>query len=177
MSIAIAIDSAVALPLVLIQKDGNSGNDSDDRGDNINNAADTDVQYEWNCSELVDVTTICETSVAETAALHRELEFPSHLEDIDNFNPVLQEGDFDVAGYLDVLDHLPVANGAVLEYVYNFDGMGGYRILYMRQENEEPFATVDEYRSALRGIVHGRSELPKALELPPTVASDNAADL
>ena len=33
-------------------------------------------------------------------------------------------------------------------------------------------------RSALRGIVHGRTELPKALELPPTgkVARNNAAD-
>ncbi len=42
------------------------------------------------------------------------------------------------------LDRLELEPGRVLDYVYDFDGMGGRPILYVRDEAAIPFATVTE---------------------------------
>jgi len=73
---------------------------------------------------------------------------PDHLlppVDFDqDFDPVVQDGDFDVATYLEVLQHVGVEEGHVLDYVYHFDWMGGFPVLYVRSADEEPFQTADE---------------------------------
>jgi hypothetical protein len=39
---------------------------------------------------------------------------------------------FNVSSYFDVLPHLFLAEGVVLDYMYHFDDMGGYPMLYVR---------------------------------------------
>ena len=63
-------------------------------------------------------------------------------------NPVKTEADFDVNRYFDVLDHLSVQEGYALDYVYIYDGMGGYPILYAYPDDEAPYQTGADYRAA-----------------------------
>lgn len=112
-------------------------------GDNGQTTDFTPSQRMWNCSEKVEVALTCEQAVMDISALHNALEYPEHFH---NRNPVLQEGDFDVARYFDVLQHLSLADGQVLEYVYRSNFHGGHPVLYVRdKETEEPFLTAQEY--------------------------------
>ncbi len=56
-------------------------------------------------------------------------------------NPAKQGGEIDVMDYFSVLDHLSMAPGFRLDYVYHFDGMGGYPLLYALPTDQEPYAT------------------------------------
>jgi hypothetical protein len=56
-------------------------------------------------------------------------------------NPTRQGGEFDVMQYFTVLDHLSLKEGVVLDYVYHFDGLGGYPILYTRSVEQPPYTT------------------------------------
>lgn len=62
---------------------------------------------------------------------------PEHLA-VDN--PVKTGGEFDVNQYFTVLTHLSMEPGYALDYVYVFDGLGGYPALYSRGENDAPFS-------------------------------------
>jgi hypothetical protein len=55
-----------------------------------------------------------------------------------------EEGDFDPNSYFGVLDHLSMEDGYVLEYLYVFDGMGGYPFLYARPSDKAPYTSSDE---------------------------------
>jgi hypothetical protein len=71
-------------------------------------------------------------------ALVGGLEFPA---DFQTENPVKTGGEFDVMQYFSVLDHLSMQPGYLLDYVYHYDGMGGYPVLYVRPVKQPPFAT------------------------------------
>ena len=104
---------------------------------------------EWDCSEIFDVTEVCEQSVNGMMTLHQPLGFPDHLmsNDVD-FVPVVREGDFNVSEYFNVLDHLSLDDREILEYVYHYDWAGGHPLLYARDaETEDPFITADNYRN------------------------------
>jgi len=85
---------------------------------------------------------VCRAAVDGIAELKSELDFPEHLE---AENAVKTEDDFDVNDYFTVLDHLKVEEGYILDYVYQFDGMGGYPVLYVREEGEAAFETFADY--------------------------------
>jgi hypothetical protein len=110
--------------------------------------------YTWNCSKecRINVENVCKRSVWKMDALHKNLGLPEHLtpydSDGDITDPVLQKGDFNVSKYLDKLQYLSIEEGRVLEYVYNFDGMGGFPILYVRQKTSQPFVNVSQWRDA-----------------------------
>jgi hypothetical protein len=55
---------------------------------------------------------------------------------------------FDVNEYLDVLTHLSVQQGYVLDYVYFSTGMGGEPILYTRPETDPRPQTFAEFKEA-----------------------------
>jgi hypothetical protein len=59
-------------------------------------------------------------------------------------NPLKQGGEFDVMSYFEVLDHLSLEPGYVLDYVYHFDGMGGYPFIYARLADQPAYATEAE---------------------------------
>lgn len=61
------------------------------------------------------------------------------------------EGDYDVNDHFKVLPHLSMQPGYVLDYVYMYDFMGGFPILYARPEDTPRFITHNEYAQAAAG--------------------------
>jgi hypothetical protein len=57
-----------------------------------------------------------------------------------------QDGEvFDPNRLLDPLTHLSMMPGYALDFVYQYDGMGGYPILYARKESDPSFKNLEEY--------------------------------
>ena len=81
-------------------------------------------------------------------ALTTDLEFPNHFQEE---NAVRTGGEFDANRYFDILDHLSMETGYALDYVYQFDGMGGYPVLYARPLDAPPLRTFAEYEQAAPG--------------------------
>lgn len=80
--------------------------------------------------------------------LHDGLEFPSHfLEE----NAIKLGGEFDPNRYFDALSALSMQPGYTLDYVYDYQFMGGRPLLYARQESVEPLGTAEEYYRQIRG--------------------------
>lgn len=93
-----------------------------------------------------ELSTTCRNAVTGIWELKADLEYPDHLMQPDS---VKTEDDFDVSQYWMVLDHLSMRSGYVLDYVYQFDGMGGYPVLYARPADEAPYKTYPEYQAAM----------------------------
>ena len=83
--------------------------------------------------------------VADFKALTGSQEFPDHLmaEDAEK-----AEGDFDVSLYFTVLDRLSMTGGRVLDYVYDYAGIGGAPVLYARKAVAPPYRNYSEYIAA-----------------------------
>ncbi len=80
----------------------------------------------------------CRLTLDAMSALAGRLEFPANFQ---TENPVKTGGEFDVMQYFSILDHLSMQPGYVLDYVYHYDGMGGYPVLYARPAGQVPYAT------------------------------------
>jgi hypothetical protein len=80
----------------------------------------------------------CRLTMDAMTVLMSGLEFPANFQ---TENPVKAGGEFDVMQYFKVLDHLSMQPGYVLDYVYHFDGMGGYPVLYARPAEQPPYPT------------------------------------
>lgn len=96
-------------------------------------------------SATPDLAAVCQDAVEGMNLLTGSLRLPDHFMET---NPTKAAGDFDVADYFPVLDHLSVESGYFLDYVYMYDGMGGFPVLYTLPEDEEPFATLADYSKA-----------------------------
>jgi hypothetical protein len=83
--------------------------------------------------------------VAEFEALTSGLELPDHMmtEDAEK-----SEGDFDVSLYFTVQDQLSMERGRVLDYVYDYAGIGGSPVLYARKASATPYRNYSEYLAA-----------------------------
>jgi hypothetical protein len=86
-----------------------------------------------------------QATVDALLALTGGLEFPKHFQED---NPVRTRDEFDANRYFEVLDHLSMEPGYTLDYVYQFDGLGGYPVLYARPLDAAPFATFSDYSQA-----------------------------
>jgi hypothetical protein len=51
-------------------------------------------------------------------------------------------GEFDVNEYFSVLPHLSLKKGYVLDYIYSVDFLGSFPMLYVRPEEQAPYASV-----------------------------------
>jgi len=80
----------------------------------------------------------CQGMMTDLSTLMSGYEFPAHFQ---QENPAKQGGEFDVMQYFSVFDHLSMQAGYTLDYVYHFDGLGGYPILYVRPEGQDPYLT------------------------------------
>lgn len=80
----------------------------------------------------------CRATVDAMSALTGGLELPANFR---TENPVKTGSEFDVMQYFSVLDHLSMQPGYVLDYVYHYDGMGGYPVLYVRPAGQPFYAT------------------------------------
>jgi hypothetical protein len=63
-------------------------------------------------------------------------------------NPAKQGGEFDVVQYFGVLDRLAIQPGYSLNYVYHYDGMGGYPVLYAYPSDQAPYTTEADLAAA-----------------------------
>ncbi|MFH1524710.1 MAG: hypothetical protein ABIF04_07070 [Chloroflexota bacterium] len=87
----------------------------------------------------------CRTLVNGMAALNGNMKIPQYFL---TENPVKQGGEFDVMQYFEVLDHLSMQPGYALDYVYYYDGMGGYPVLYAYPVGQQPYATEADLEAA-----------------------------
>jgi hypothetical protein len=88
---------------------------------------------------------VCRDSVAGMNALTANLKIPEYFQ---QENPVKQGGEFDPNRYFEVLTHLKMQDGFILDYVYSYQGIGGQPLLYARRVDEKPFQTETDFRAA-----------------------------
>jgi hypothetical protein len=65
-------------------------------------------------------------------------EVPQHLFDTGT----KQGGEFDANQYFDILPHISMREGYVLDYVYQNDSLGGYPLLYARPTDQIPYSSI-----------------------------------
>jgi hypothetical protein len=101
------------------------------------------------------------------SVLHKDLELPKYLA---NKDAVKQGIEFDVNRYFSVLTHLHMQPGYVLDFIYYYDGMGGYPILYARPADQAPYRTETEYVQAMQqaGIEEIREQYTPYLQIEDT---------
>jgi hypothetical protein len=102
----------------------------------------------------LDLPTVCRDAATGMAALTADLAWPDHLM---QENAVKTADDFDVNAYFTVLDHLAVEDGYFLDYVYQYDFMGGFPVLYMLPDDQPPFETFADYSASLASTERTRS--------------------
>jgi len=83
--------------------------------------------------------------IEQVRKLYGSQSIPQHLL---NEDAVLQGDEFDVGTAMEILDHLSMADGYQLAYVYKYDPMGSYPVLYAHLEDSPPFTSLKEYTSA-----------------------------
>jgi len=83
----------------------------------------------------------CHKTVTAMSALTSELKIP---ENFQTETPVKTGGEFNVMQYFTVLDHLSMQPGYALDYVYHYDEMGGFPLLYVRLADQSPYTTEEE---------------------------------
>ena len=91
-------------------------------------------------------------TVDRLATLQQAQQLPAHLREMDG---ALTGEEFDVSAYFDVLTHLAPEPGYVLDYVYVYDFMGGYPLLYARAADARRYPTASAYTQSQEG---GRSQ-------------------
>jgi hypothetical protein len=84
-----------------------------------------------------------QSTVDELSALQSGLKIPEHFRDE---NAARTGEEFDVNEYFTILDHLSMEPGYVLDYVYCYDGMGGFPRLYARPEDEPRLLACGDFR-------------------------------
>jgi len=146
----IVIVLVVALPLALTDEESDSPAKISGENVTTNNITKKPPE-QWDCSTgLTNVTSVCQAAVSGIANLHRDLYIPDNLMPEEGGLAVRQDSDFNVSTYFEVLQHVRVADGNVLDYVYHFDGMGGFPSLHVRPEDDGPFKTSEEYAAHCR---------------------------
>lgn len=88
---------------------------------------------------------VCREALAGLNALTENLEFPKHFQ---QEHPLKLGGEFDPNRYFDVLTHLKMQEGFTLDYVYQFQGIGGQPLLYARPLEQAPYPTDGEFSAA-----------------------------
>lgn len=81
----------------------------------------------------------------ERAGAHTQRPVPAALLRIAK-----RSDDFDAMRYFDVFEHLSMEKGYVLDWVYDFDGIGGQPVLYARKAEHAPFASEAELKASVR---------------------------
>ena len=61
---------------------------------------------------------------------------------------VKQGDEFDANSYFDVLTHISMRAGYLLDYVYRVDGLGAFPVLYARPADQAPYISMEEVNSA-----------------------------
>ncbi len=90
------------------------------------------------------LTAVCANASQGLAELH-STPLPEHLR---LENPALNGTEFDPGQYFTKLTHLAMQPGYTLDYVYQFDFMGSFPVLYVRPADQPRFVTSEEFYAA-----------------------------
>lgn len=91
-----------------------------------------------------DLTEECSVIIDAEYQMKKDLLFPDHFYVEGGVAP--REGDFDPNEYFQILPHLSIEPGYVLDYLYSFsDYWGGSPIIYARKIDDPPFTNKDEF--------------------------------
>lgn len=93
--------------------------------------------------ELTDWSNNMQDVVEELKAT-QNVSFPDRLL---QFNVQRRNSDFNVSEYFSALKHLSMEPGYTLDYVYYYDEMQGYPILYARSTNQNRFLTFEQFNN------------------------------
>jgi hypothetical protein len=75
----------------------------------------------------------------------QEMEIPGHLLSRE---PVKTGHEFDPNAYLDILTHLSLQGGYILDFAYDYhEGLGGHPCLYARPADDTPFDSMDQHQA------------------------------
>jgi len=88
-------------------------------------------------------------TVDSLSSLQNKQGFPDHLNSLFTEEPVKREGDFDVNEYFNVLTHISMESGYVLDWVYCANGMGGVPVLYSRKVEQSPYLKYSDFEQAV----------------------------
>ena len=112
-------------------------------------------------------STAWQARVDGMAAQHQDLKFPQYLA---NKDAARQGTEFDVSRYFSVLTHLSMQPGYELDYIYHYDGMGGYPILYARPADQAPYTTEADFTQAMKqaGIEKANEQYIPYLQIEDT---------
>jgi hypothetical protein len=88
-----------------------------------------------------DLAAVCRETVDGLRALLPD-DMPREL---SQENAPRTASDFDIQTYFTVLDHLSLPDGLVLDWVYYWDGMGGFPVIYARPADQEPYLTYADF--------------------------------
>ncbi|MHB1356990.1 MAG: hypothetical protein ACYCZF_13560 [Anaerolineae bacterium] len=113
-------------------------------------------------------STAWQARIEAISALRKEYRFPQYLAVKD---AVKQGNEFDVNDYFGVLTHLSTQPNYVLDYVYHYDGMGGFPILYARPMDQAPYRTEADFIQAMKqsGIDETREQYAPYLRIEDSV--------
>lgn len=81
-------------------------------------------------------------NINRLSALLNAQKVPPHLLEE---KPILQGGEFDVMSVFEILDHIHMAEGYRLAYIYHKDNLGGFPRLYVHTTAKKPYTTTAEY--------------------------------
>ncbi|HUF00160.1 MAG TPA: hypothetical protein VMN99_12960 [Anaerolineales bacterium] len=85
------------------------------------------------------VVSDCSELVSEVSAL-KPGAIPEHL----LMTRIKRGNEFDVNQYFNVLTHISMQDGYALDYVYQYDSLGGYPLLYPRPVDQAPYASTED---------------------------------
>ncbi len=91
------------------------------------------------------LTDVCRSAVEDVRALTADLGVPDHLL---QENATKNGTEFDANQYFSVLHHLSLPEGRVLDYVYDYQWLGGRPVLYVRPVDQTPYATFTDLGNA-----------------------------
>lgn len=111
--------------------------------------------------EVKDETTESDASaitwqknIDDLQTLFSSLSLPDHFMEE---NPTFMGEEFDVMAFFSILDHIWMADGYRLAYVYQYDFMGGYPILYAYHTDDSPYISYQEYMAERGECIQGDS--------------------
>ena len=82
---------------------------------------------------------VCQQATVDAlSALYRAQKLPEHLMESE---AVKRGQEFDVGEVFSVLSHLSLEPGYVLDYVYCYDSISGWPVLYARSQDQPPHPT------------------------------------
>lgn len=93
-------------------------------------------------------------NIDDLQTLFSSLSLPDHFMEE---NPTFQGGEFDLMSVFSILDHIWMADDYRLAYVYQYDFMGGYPILYAYHTGGSPYLSYQAYVAERGECIQGDS--------------------